>query len=105
MKKDIRIQFSEEEISSLMKMWEKVKNNSFLTSKAKTIEEFCKEIIITFVKGPDLSALKDLNLSDLMSQIGDLDHLKDIFNSFNKKNNKPDDKKKDIVLDDKKYKS
>jgi hypothetical protein len=49
--------------------------------------------------------LKDLNLSDLMSQIGDLDHLKDIFNSFNKKNNKPDDKKKDIVLDDKKYKS
>lgn len=105
MKKDIKIQFSEDEIATLLKVWEKAKNNSFLSSKAKTLDEFCKEIIITFINGPDLSSLKDLNLGDLMSQIGDLDRLKDLLNSFNSKTNKTDDKKKDTTPDDKKYKS
>ena len=105
MKKDIKIQFTEEEFTSLLKMWEKAKKNSIFPSKTVSIEEFCKEIIITFVKGPDLSALKDINLSDLMSQIGDLNHLKDIFNSFSKKSTESNDKKKDITPDDKKYKS
>ncbi|MCQ3914553.1 MAG: hypothetical protein MJ201_01915 [Mycoplasmoidaceae bacterium] len=49
--------------------------------------------------------LKDMNLEDLMGQMGDLSQLKDMFAGMKKPENKKPEAKKDEIPDDKKYKS
>jgi len=107
MTKKITIELTEQEYNDLCKAWETAKKSPVMPSKALNIDDFCKEIIVGMIKMPDLS---NLNMEDLMSQLGglgDLDNLKDMLGGLGKKpeTKKEDEQKKDELPDDQKYKS
>lgn len=105
MNKRITFELTQEEYDAVCKLWEQAKKAPVGASKALNFDDFCKEIILSVAKGPNLNdMLKDVNLEDLMNQMGDLSQLKDMFGSLTKTEKKPEPKK-DEVPDDKKYKS
>lgn len=105
MNKRITFEITQEEYDAICKFWEQAKKAPVGGSKALNFDDFCKEIIISCAKGPNLGEMfKDMNFEDLMSQMGDLSQLKDMLSGFKKDEKKPEPKK-DEVPDDKKYKS
>ena len=106
MNKRITFELTQEEYDAICKLWEQAKNAPVGASQALNFDDFCKEIVITCAKGPNLNEmLKDMNLDDLMGSMGDLSQLKDMMSSFKKPQEKKQEPKKDEVPDDKKYKS
>ena len=105
MNKKITIELTQEEYDALAKLFEQAKSSPIMPSKALNFDDFCKEIIIAFTKGPDLSSLKDLNLDDLMGQLGDLSQIKDMLSGIKKDMPKKEENKKEEIPDDQKYKS
>ena len=105
MNKRITFELTQEEYDAICKFWEQAKKAPVGASKALNFDDFCKEIIISCAKGPNLSEMfKDMNFEDLMGQMGDLSQLKEMFNGL-KKDEKKQETKKDEIPDDKKYKS
>lgn len=105
MNKRISFEITEEEYQTICKFWEQAKKSPLGAPTALNFDDFCKEIILNVVKGPNLSdLLKDVNLEDLMGSLGDMSQLKDIFSSMKKPETKKEEKK-DQTPDDQKYKS
>lgn len=105
MNKRITFEITQEEYDAVCKLWEQAKKAPVGATQALNFDDFCKEIVLSVAKGPNLSEmLKDVNLDDLMSQIGDLSQLKEMFGNLEKNEKKPE-AKKDAVPDDQKYKS
>ena len=105
MNKRITFELTQEEYDAVCKLWEQAKKSPVGPSQALNFDDFCKEIIMSVSKGPNLGEMfKDMNLEDIMSQMGDLSQLKDMLSGFTKKEKKPEPKK-DEIPDDKKYKS
>ncbi len=104
MNKKITIELTQEEYDALAKSFEAAKNSKFMPSKALNIDDFAKEVITTFVKGPSLDALKDLDPSELLNGLGGLEELKDLFDNAKKAKEKKEEKK-DEIPDEQKYKS
>lgn len=106
MNKRITFEITQEEYDAICKLWEQAKKAPVGASQALNFDDFCKEIIISCAKGPNLGEmLKDMNLEDLMGQMGDLSQLKDMFAGMKKPETKKTEAKKDEIPDDKKYKS
>ncbi|XQP55908.1 MAG: hypothetical protein ACOQNY_00720 [Mycoplasmoidaceae bacterium] len=104
MNKRITFELTQEEYDAVCKMWEQAKKAPVGASTALNFDDFCKEIVLTVSKGPNLTEmLKDMNIEDLMGQLGDLSQLKDLFGG--KKQEAKPQPKKDEIPDDKKYKS
>ncbi|MBQ0045432.1 MAG: hypothetical protein KBS35_00885 [Mycoplasma sp.] len=106
MNKRITFELTQEEYDAVCKFWEQAKKAPVGPSQALNFDDFCKEIVLTCAKGPNLGdMLKDMNIEDLMGQMGDLSQLKDMFGSMQKQKDTKQEAKKDEVPDDKKYKS
>lgn len=106
MNKRITFELTQEEYDAVCKLWEQAKKAPVGASKALNFDDFCKEIIMSVAKGPNLSEmLKDVNLEDLMGSMGDLSQLKDMLSGFKKPEEKKAEAKKEEVPDDQKYKS
>lgn len=106
MNKRITFELTQEEYDAVCKMWEQAKKAPVGATTALNFDDFCKEIITSVSKGPNLNdLLKDANLDDLMGSLGDLSQLKDMLAGFKKPEAKKQEAKKDEVPDDKKYKS
>lgn len=106
MNKRITFEITQEEYDAICKLWENAKKAPIGASTALNFDDFCKEIIISCAKGPNLGEmLKDVNIEDLMSSMGDLSQLKDMLAGMKKQETKKPEEKKDEVPDDQKYKS
>ncbi len=105
MNKKISIELSQEEYDALIKAFEAAKNSKFMPTKALNIDDFVKEIVTTFVKGPSLDALKNLDPSELLNGLGNLEDLKELFGGMVNKKETKQEVKKDEVPDEQKYKS
>jgi len=104
MNKKVNIELTQEEYDALAKLWEQAKNSPIMPSKALNFDDFCKEVLVSFTKGPDLSSLKDMNLDELMGSMGDLSQIKDLLEGLKPKTPKKENKKEEVP-DDQKYKS
>ncbi len=105
MNKRITFELTQEEYDAVCKLWEQAKKAPFGATTALNFDDFCKEIITSIAKGPNLSEmLKDVNLEDLMNSMGDLNQLKEMLASMRNPEAKKE-QKKDEIPDDKKYKS
>lgn len=105
MNKKVSFELTQEEYDAICKFWEQVKKSPMNSSQALNFDDFCKDIIVTCAKGPNLGEMfKDMNLEDLMNQMGDLSQLRDMFSGLKKEKNKTEPKKEEIP-DDEKYKS
>lgn len=101
MNKRITFELTQEEYDAVCKLWEQAKKSPVDPSTALNFDDFCKEIVTSISKGPNLQEmLKDMNIEDIMGQINDI---KNMFG--NKKESAKAEMKKDEVPDDKKYKS
>lgn len=106
MNKRITFEITQEEYDAICKLWEQAKKAPVGASQALNFDDFCKEIIISCAKGPNLNEmLKDVNLEDLMGSMGDLSQLKDMLAGLKKQEPKKPEAKKEEMPDDKKYKS
>jgi len=105
MNKKVSIELTQEEYDALAKLWEQAKASPIMPSKALNFDDFCKEVLVSFTKGPDLGALKDMNLEDLMGSMGDLSQIKDMLDGLKAKTAPKKEEKKDEIPDDQKYKS
>lgn len=106
MNKRITFEITQEEYDAICKLWEQAKKAPLGAPTALNFDDFCKEIIVSAAKGPNLSEmLKDLNLDDLMGSMGDLSQLKDMLAGMKKPETKKTEEKKEEIPDDKKYKS
>lgn len=104
MNKKITIELTQEEYDALAKSFDSAKKSSFISTKALNIDDFAKDIVVTFVKGPPLDSLKDLDPSELLNGLGSLDEIKDLLGNMKKKTEKKEEKK-DEIPDEQKYKS
>lgn len=104
MNKKISIELTQEEYDALAKAFEAAKNSKFMPTKALNIDDFIKEIIVTFAKGPNLDALKNIDPSELASMLGNFGDINDLFNGTSETSTKKEEKK-DEILDEQKYKS
>jgi len=104
MNKKVSIELTQEEYDALAKLWEQAKSSPIMPSKALNFDDFCKEVLVSFTKGPDLGSLKDMNLEELMGSMGDLSQIKEMLEGLKPKTPKKEEKK-DEVPDDQKYKS
>lgn len=112
MNKKITIELTQEEYDAIAKTWEQAKNSPIMPSKALNFDDFCKEVLVMFSKGPDfgnikdtLESLKNINIEDFISQLNDIDQIKEMMSGKKKPDTKPEETKKDSVPDDQKYKS
>jgi len=114
MSKKITIELSDKEYEDLAKAYANAKESKVMPTKALNIDDFCKEIINMFAKGPSMDQLKDLKLDDILAGLGQMKdalggmggdmNLEDILGG-KKPEPKKDEAKKDEVPDDQKYKS
>lgn len=105
MNKRITFELTQDEYDAICKLWEQAKKAPVGASKALNFDDFCKEVVVSCAKAPNLNEmLKDVNLEDLMGQMGDLSQLKDMLSGSTKQEKKTEIKK-DEIPDDKKYKS
>lgn len=108
MNKKISIEITQEEYDALAKAFEAAKNSKFMSTKALNIDDFVKEIVVTFAKGPNLDALKNMDPNELLGGIGSIEELKDMLSglgAFGDKENPKKEEKKDEIPDEQKYKS
>lgn len=105
MNKKFTIELTDEEYDALVKTYEAAKVSNFMPTKAANVDEFLKEIVITFVKGPSLESLKNLDPNELFNGIGSLEEIKDLLGGIANKSKAKPEEKKDEIPDDKKYKS
>ena len=70
-KKIISIELLEKEFEDLKKVYEKTKSSNLVMSSV-TLEDFVKQIIMTFVKGPNLEDLNGIGMNELLNSLKDV---------------------------------
>ena len=111
-KKIISIELSEKEYEDLKKAFEKTKASN-LVFPSVGLEDFVKQIVMAFVKGPSLDELNGMDIGELLGQLkdmvggnGDMSNFMDAFGGLNKnKQESKDNKIQEAKPEEEEYKS